>query len=242
MWPGQSTSFRRARRNAEGKAEIAYGHHRLAALQKIFPPTQKVQLIIRPLSDAMMLQMMVRENNESYKTSISVLLESIRATVQAYAEGKVSSEEMPVGDRSRIGELRYAPSFQRHENSVGCSDTVSLHPYTVLSIGLFIGMTDDHTEGGKRPKQSLRRAMNALELMEQGYLKEKNIVNLSKRELEAELKDASERRDLALGRLEPRQGHNANPDGANLETLRHPPANIEDGGWLLRQGLQSRGF
>ncbi len=43
-------------RARDGKAEIAYGHHRLAALKEEFGPNHKVDLIIRKLSYETMIQ------------------------------------------------------------------------------------------------------------------------------------------------------------------------------------------
>ena len=45
-----------AREAPGGKAEIAYGHHRLEALKAEYPLAHQVDLIIKPLDDANMLK------------------------------------------------------------------------------------------------------------------------------------------------------------------------------------------
>src|SRR6266853_986608 len=72
-----------------GKVEIAYGHHRLVALKEEFGANHKVNLIIRDLDDEHMIQIMARENMEEWGTSASVEQETIRAVVEAYAEGLI---------------------------------------------------------------------------------------------------------------------------------------------------------
>ena len=49
-----------ARQQVDGKAEIAYGHHRLQALREEFSPDHEVDLIIQDLDDEAMLKMMPR--------------------------------------------------------------------------------------------------------------------------------------------------------------------------------------
>jgi hypothetical protein len=47
-----------------------------------------------------MIQMMARENGESYKTDASVLRETIVAAVEAHGAGKILASEMPIEARS----------------------------------------------------------------------------------------------------------------------------------------------
>jgi len=56
-------------RETEGKYEIAYGHHRLLALQKEFNPDKEIDLIIKGIDDADMIRIMADENDEYYGTS-----------------------------------------------------------------------------------------------------------------------------------------------------------------------------
>jgi len=74
-----------ARKN-NGKIEIAYGHHRLIALQKIFKGDDFVDIPIKPLSDANMLKIMANENMDEWKTNPTVIDETVKAT-KKFLEG-----------------------------------------------------------------------------------------------------------------------------------------------------------
>src|SRR5262252_1711227 len=116
-----------------GKPEIAYGHHRLAALKDEYGGREKVELIIRDLSDEQMLQIMARENMEEWGTSAMVEQETVRAVVEAYADGLI---ELPKLARSaHAAGLRYAPSFVPERRSTDNGD----RPYTVIQIAQFLG-------------------------------------------------------------------------------------------------------
>src|SRR5205085_8309072 len=103
-------------RARNGKAEIAYGHHRLAALKEEYGPNHKVNLIVRDLDDEHMIQIMARENMEEWGTSASVEQETIRAVVEAFAEGLI--ELPPVSKDIQKSNIRYAPSFTPGEVDV----------------------------------------------------------------------------------------------------------------------------
>jgi ParB-like chromosome segregation protein Spo0J len=91
----QSTEFwdnLLARKNGKGY-EIAYGHHRLVALQEL--KTKEIDIPVRDLDDETMLRIIANENMEEWSASALIEQETIRATVQAFAEGKV---ELPKVD------------------------------------------------------------------------------------------------------------------------------------------------
>src|SRR2546421_12530110 len=60
-------------RSRDGKAEIAYGHHRLVALKEEFGPNHKVDLIIKKLPDATMIQIMAQENMQDGESDAAVI-------------------------------------------------------------------------------------------------------------------------------------------------------------------------
>jgi hypothetical protein len=64
------------------KIQIAYGHHRLHILKEVFKPEQEVDIPIKDLSDAQMIQIMADENNNDYSSSVAVDLETIKVTRQ----------------------------------------------------------------------------------------------------------------------------------------------------------------
>lgn len=152
-----------------GHPEIAYGHHRLVALREEYGPDEKVDLIIRDLSDDLMLQIMARENMEEWGTSAWVEQETVRAVVEAYAEGKIA---LPLPDpKTDKRWLRYAPSFLLGD----APDARREHPYTVESIAAFLGWL----EPNGRPQQKVQDALAALHFVQEGILQESDFIGLT---------------------------------------------------------------
>jgi predicted transcriptional regulator len=65
-------------RKADGKIQIAYGHHRLAALRKVMKPTDEVDIPVKPLDDATMIKVMANENMDEWKTSPGIIDETVK--------------------------------------------------------------------------------------------------------------------------------------------------------------------
>lgn len=123
-----------ARVGEDGKPEIAYGHHRLAALRKELGDDFEVRLIIRELDDTQMLKIMLRENMDEWHTNALMDQASVRAVVDAYAAGKI--ELLPPEPKSPKNKLRYAPSFRQGYVAGGDRED---HPYTVATLADFLG-------------------------------------------------------------------------------------------------------
>ena len=138
-------------REVKGHAEIAYGHHRLVALQEEMGPRAKVPLIIKDLDDGAMLQMMARENMDEWRTSAVVEQETVRAVVEAYAAGKIVLPEIPKDTKKTV--IRHAPSYVQGEEN----GNLQAAPYTATAIAEFLGWAD--------PK--IHTTLSALELIEQ---------------------------------------------------------------------------
>jgi len=66
-------------RKKDGQIQIAYGHHRLAALKQAMKPGDTVDIPVKPLDDATMLKIMANENMDEWKTSPGVIDETVRA-------------------------------------------------------------------------------------------------------------------------------------------------------------------
>jgi ParB-like chromosome segregation protein Spo0J len=49
-------------RKKDDQIQIAYGHHRLAALRQCMKPNDTVDIPVKPLDDATMLKIMANEN------------------------------------------------------------------------------------------------------------------------------------------------------------------------------------
>ena len=124
------------RLNAKGKPELAYGHHRIEAVKKEYNANHEVDLIVRDLDDTQMLQMMARENMEEWGASFSVVLDTIKVAVEAFAAGRV--EFNPVPEDTRKGWIRVAPSFLLGgEPSLGGRE----RSYTATTLGAFYSRT-----------------------------------------------------------------------------------------------------
>jgi len=67
-------------RQKNGKIEIAYGHHRLMALQRKFKSDHIIDIPIKDLDDPAMIKIMANENDEDWATSAAIIDETIRAT------------------------------------------------------------------------------------------------------------------------------------------------------------------
>jgi len=65
-------------RKSNGEIQIAYGHHRLEALKKVMKPTDEVEVPIKDLTDALMIQIMAKENDNDWETCVAVTDETVR--------------------------------------------------------------------------------------------------------------------------------------------------------------------
>jgi len=65
-------------RKRDGKIQIAYGHHRLQALQQIYALGDEIDIPVKELDDATMLKIMANENYDAWGTNTKVLDETVR--------------------------------------------------------------------------------------------------------------------------------------------------------------------
>jgi len=172
--------------------EIAYGHHRLIALEEELGPDKEIILIIKELSNEDMIQIMARENLAEWGTSVTVLHETVRAVVEAYGAGEI---ELPVPERGEPGHKRkfyYAPSFSRdvkpltkfadrarthsapglpmikNNDKDNDKDNDKAFPYTIETLSRFLGWGTGNTKWDTRTREVLW----ALELIDGGIVKE----------------------------------------------------------------------
>jgi hypothetical protein len=190
-------------REVDGKLEIAYGHHRLEALKALYPPTKEFDWRVKKLSDAKMIQIMAAENDDAYSCDPRALIESVRATVSAYAKGLITEKEMPAPE-GKINDtlLRHAPSFV----AGACLPDAGKHPYTAITLGRFLGLTKKGG-GGEQAATRLLTVLNALELNELGFLSDAILANCTtinsleasmrqKDPLDVDVRSAIEKRDI----------------------------------------------
>lgn len=81
-------------RKKDDKFEIAYGHHRLVALKKIFQPDDEVDIPVKKISDEIMIKIMANENNELWGTNIKIIDETVRV-VRQYLERRHIFKNIP---------------------------------------------------------------------------------------------------------------------------------------------------
>jgi len=167
-----------ARVTGDGEPQIAYGHHRLTALKEQYGPDETVTLIVRDLDDDHMLKIMARENMEEWGTSAAVEQETVRAVVEAYAEGKIELPQAGVGTNPEY--IRYAPSFVTGESQPPGADG-PVHPYTAQAIAEFLGWVGR----SGRPSEKVSNALAALQFIEEGILSEEHFDGLTTKQAEA---------------------------------------------------------
>jgi ParB-like chromosome segregation protein Spo0J len=156
-------------RQTNGQVEIAYGHHRLKALCEEFKPDHVIDLIIRPLNDEQMIQVMARENMEEWSTHAWVEMETVKAVVLAFAAGKIKLKK---SDKNTApAHLRYAPAFIKGR-STQCDERFA---YNAQTISEFIGMD----------VYRVKNALKALELIERDVMKDADFYKLTPRQAES---------------------------------------------------------
>jgi flagellar biosynthesis GTPase FlhF len=199
-------------RERAGKAEIAYGHHRLVALKEEYGPNFKADLIIRTLTDEVMLQMMARENMEEWGTTASVEHETIRAVVEAFAEGKIRLPAIPANISE--AQRRYAPSFVPR----GRDQQAGRAPYTAQAVAEFIGWL----EPGGKAQAKVTDALAALQFVEEGLLKEKDFEGLTTMQAHAVVEETRKARahQEAVSRLHRQQAEQAEREAKAAERRR----------------------
>jgi len=65
-------------REINGVIQIAYGHHRLEALKQVMKPTDYVDIPVKKLDDATMIQIMANENMEQWEMRPGVINETVK--------------------------------------------------------------------------------------------------------------------------------------------------------------------
>lgn len=165
--------------------ELAYGHHRLEAAKRA--GLEEANFIVKKLSDADMLKVMILENqNDIERTPVSILMEGVEATVAAIAAGTIEVK-LPKNADSNV--FRYAPSFIK---GVSVPESGTL-PYTTDSIASFLGIVkkDGHATN------TAKTVVNALELIEKKLLTKRDVLNLAVTELDEVIR-AAVKRDAEL--------------------------------------------
>jgi len=184
------------RKSPDGKGyEQAYGHHRIEAARR--SGIKEADFVVRDLDENMMLKMMELENQEDYRYCPLSLLESVKAVVNALAEGRIA----PFDHTDSAGRpnpkpehYRYAPSFVPAKvNSLKESG----RPYTAVDIAKFLGR---ERKAGKYVgvPSNIEAAVNALYLLEVKAIKTSDIVEMNWAALGKFVADIKARRERVI--------------------------------------------
>jgi hypothetical protein len=158
-------------RKVGDRYQLAYGHHRRIAFERKFGEGASMDLIVKDLSDEDMLHMMADENMAEFGTNAGVERETIRAVVQAYADGKIQLERP--GDKVPLKSVRSAPSFRPGGHVVKDLNDIA-KPYTAWSVARFLGWMS-----GDQPSPRVRNALDVLEAEEARLVTKQNLEGLT---------------------------------------------------------------
>jgi hypothetical protein len=142
-------------------AEIAYGHHRLAAAMAEFGEDHEVGVVVDKIDDIGMLRLMARENLETYTTEFRSLLETWEAAVIAASNG--------VLDTSKAVKSRSPAEYSLNHDST--------FRYNVDFIARILGWVTK-----SRVSNAATAAAAALELIGQGHMAREDFNGLSVRD------------------------------------------------------------
>jgi hypothetical protein len=196
------------RKNADGRYELAYGHHRLEAAK--LEGITEADFIVKKFDDATMIKVMNAENSEAYGYSILSLIEAVRATVNALAEKRIPAFIIP--DKTPKASIRYAPSFTPG-NLVSGGEFPPHAKYAPIAIAKFLGYTDRNGQGKETADNNVQAALRALYLIEAGVYTEAQLKDWNVSQL---LKNTQQRFDLLM---EQRKREKVNAE-AEAERLR----------------------
>lgn len=140
--------------------EIAFGHHRQVALvelqqEGIIGKSEKVDIIVRDLTNEQMIQLMARENLEEWGTNAYIEAQTVESTIRAYGAGEI---ELPEPIRTDSKHLRTSPGPRGGQ-------------YTMASVALFLGWT----KADGQPNHACNVAFQMLDAFELGIVSRKEL-------------------------------------------------------------------
>jgi hypothetical protein len=145
--------------------QLVWGHHRLRVLREISGEDREVPVEIVVLSDEDMLRRLVSENDPAYAGDALTYLQLVRATVEAFGDGRIVLDPVPA--RTRKTGVRRAPSFVRiDEPSPTSDDGVSDKAFTANTVGTFLGLTTIDKRGRTVAKPLVKELILSCEAIE----------------------------------------------------------------------------
>lgn len=112
-------------RKANGGVEIAYGHHRIAALKKA--RVQEIDIVVRPLTNTEMAKIMAHENMAEWTHDAANEVETVRSVLAAYGAGEIELPKVNGGQKAR---KVYSSSSRNKADGAA---------YTVETLAEFLG-------------------------------------------------------------------------------------------------------
>lgn len=140
--------------------EIAFGHHRQVALvelqqEGVIGKSEKVDIIVRDLTNEQMIQLMARENLEEWGTNAYIEAQTVESTIRAYGAGEI---ELPEPIRTDSKHLRTSPGPRGGQ-------------YTMASVASFLGWT----KADGQPNHACNVAFQMLDAFELGIVSRKEL-------------------------------------------------------------------
>lgn len=135
-----------ARPREKGGFELAYGHHRLAALRKVYKADDEVQIMVAPLTDEQMLRYMAAENVAEAGGDALTEMHTVGAVIEAHEAGIITLDPPP--SKSRTAYIRHA--------AVNGED----RPYTIASVAAFLSWPYSGYDGDGPGSKSILGADN----------------------------------------------------------------------------------
>jgi hypothetical protein len=175
------------RQRKDGKFELAYGHHRLEAAK--LEGITEADFIVKDFDDATMIKVMSAENNDAYGYTILSLIEVVRAAVNALADGRIPTFEIPKDTKKEY--IRYAPSFSSGGKAPAAN--FAARPYTAVALADFLGYTRKDGRGRIQADTNIQAALRALELIQEGVYTENTLKDWKVAQL---LKNTQDRWDM----------------------------------------------
>jgi len=99
-------------RKKDGRIEIAYGHHRLIALQRDCAPDFVIDIPVKELDDAMMIKIMANENDEQWAITPGIVHETVRVTKEFLSTGHGKGFIKTKNPKWKVDWFYSKPAFQ----------------------------------------------------------------------------------------------------------------------------------
>lgn len=157
------------------KLELAFGHHRWIAAQRM--GIKEIPVNVQKLGNEQMLKMMIHENSEDWGSNALIDQEALRATLEAIADGELDVSGL-IPAKTKTSLLLAAPSVLSKDD--GYLDTH--HRYTKLALATFLGWTRKIGGGRIEPSERFEVAWRSLELIEAGITHDRDYEGLSRRQ------------------------------------------------------------